>query len=53
MSAPGTEPIPPITTTAKLITTTSIANPGDTDIVGAIYAPPRAPSIPPIIKVIK
>ena len=44
--------MPPIATTAKAITMTSTPSPGVTEILGAVNAPPNAPSTAPIMKVI-
>ena len=52
MKAPPIEPMPPIATTAKASTMTSTPMPSVTAIFGAITAPPSAPSMAPITKVI-
>ena len=45
-------PMPPIATTAKASTMTSTPMPSVTEIFGAMTAPPSAPSMAPIMKVI-
>ena len=42
MAAPGTDPSPPMITTAKATMMTLTPSPGVTEIIGAVSAPPRA-----------
>ena len=52
MAAPGIDPRPPITTTAKARMMTSAPMPGVTEILGAVTTPPITAKTVPMAKVV-